>query len=262
MQVRRASGTPEVGSDALSATGRLNAQVELRSTSKGCAVRAQTRGRRSHGSVATGPQHYPRWPSPGLPPGLTIAIMCTASALGDSGSSAIHGEGDVVLGDGGTVHVRALRADDNARLTRLFEQLSDEAVYFRFLSPMRRSRAEPLELHRLDGTNHVGLVALVGDEIVAVARYDRISTTDAEVALEVADAQHGRGIGTLLLQQLAAVARTHGIRTLSAVALPANALLFKMLADTGWPLERHFDAGVVRLRVPIDRSPGPSQASC
>jgi GNAT superfamily N-acetyltransferase len=165
------------------------------------------------------------------------------------------------MSDGRAVHVRALRADDSACLTRLFEQLSDESVYFRFFTPTPRSTAAQLELKGLDGTDHVALVAIVGDEIVAVARYDRIASTEAEVALEVADAQQGRGIGTLLLKQLAMVARTHHIRTLSAVALPGNAKLFGMLADTGWPLERHFDAGAVRLRVQIDHSPDPSQAT-
>jgi GNAT superfamily N-acetyltransferase len=167
------------------------------------------------------------------------------------------------MSDGPAVHVRALRADDCARLARLFEQLSDESVYFRFFSPTPRSTAAQLELKALDGTDHVALVALVGDEIVAVARYDRLSSTEgeAEVALEVADAQQGRGIGTLLLHHLAVVAREHHIRTLSAVVLPGNARLFRMLADTGWPLERHFDAGAIRLSVRIDRSPDPSQAT-
>ena len=136
---------------------------------------------------------------------------------------------------------------------RLFEQLSDESVYFRFFSPTPRSTAAHLELKSLDGKDHVAVVALVGDEILAVARYDRLAATEAEVALEVADAQQGRGIGTLLLQQLAAVAREHHIRTLSAVALPGNAKLFRMLADAGWPVERHFDAGTVRLSVRIDQ---------
>jgi GNAT superfamily N-acetyltransferase len=189
-------------------------------------------------------------------------VSNTASSMSDSSSPAIQRESDVVLSGDRAVHVRDLRADDNARLTRFFEQLSDESVYFRFFSPTRRSTAAQLELKRLDGTDHVALGALVGDEIVAVARYDRISPTDAEVALEVADAQQGQGIGTRLLQQLALVAREHGIRTLSAIALPANTRLFRMLADTGWPLERHFDAGTVRLRVPIDRSPDLSHASC
>jgi GNAT superfamily N-acetyltransferase len=161
------------------------------------------------------------------------------------------------------MHIRALRADDCARLTRLFEQLSDESVYFRFFSPTPRGTAAQLELKGLDGTDHIAFAAFVGHEIVAVARYDRLASEEgeAEVALEVADAQQHHGIGTLLLRHLAVVAREHGIRTLSAVVLPGNARLFKMLADTGWPLERHFDEGTIRLSVRIDRPPVPSPAT-
>ncbi len=142
-------------------------------------------------------------------------------------------ERDVGLSGDRAVHVRALGPGDDARLTRFFEQLSDESVYFRFFSPTRRSTAAELEFQRLDGIDHVALVAVAGDRIVAVVRYDRISPTEAEVAIEVEEAQQGQGIGTRLLRQLALVAREHGIRTLSAFALPANARLFRMLADTG-----------------------------
>lgn len=181
-------------------------------------------------------------------------------ALTDADTSHDQHARPTVLTGRQSVHVRALRADDETRLARLFEQLSDESVYFRFFSPMRRSTAAQMELKDLDGTDHVALVALIGDEIVAVARYDRITATEAEVAIEVADAHQSRGIGTSLLQQLAVVAREHHIRTLSALALPGNTRLLRMLADAGWPLERHFDAGAIRLRVRIDGSPGPTSS--
>jgi GNAT superfamily N-acetyltransferase len=173
----------------------------------------------------------------------------------------IHAARPTLPAGGGAVHVRRLRADDETRLARLVEQLSNESLYFRFFSQTRRSIAAQMEVKDLDGIDHlalVALVALVADEIVGVARYDRITATEAEVALEVAGAHQSRGIGVLLLQELAVVAREHHIRTASAVALPGNTRLFRMLADAGWPVERHFDAGVVRLRVRIDGSPGPT----
>jgi GNAT superfamily N-acetyltransferase len=174
-----------------------------------------------------------------------------SSSPSDSRSSATRPETSIVLTDGRTVHARALRAEDDERLTRFFDRLDDEAVYFRFFSPTRRATATKLELQRLDGRDHVALAALQDGEIVAVARYDRISSTEAEVALEVANAHQGHGIGTWLLQQLAVTAREHGFRTLSAIALPGNASLFRMLVHAGWPLEQHFDSGTVRIRVPI-----------
>jgi GNAT superfamily N-acetyltransferase len=180
----------------------------------------------------------------------------TASAPSESSLPATRPARDIVLSDGRTVRVRALRTDDDKRLARLFDRLNDEAVYYRFFSPTRRATAAQLELQRLDGKGHVALAALLDDEIVAVARYDRIGPTEAEVALEVADAQQRQGIGAWLLRQLAVTAREHGFRTLSAIALPDNARLFRMLAHAGWPVERHFDAGTVRIRVSI--APPPS----
>ena len=56
----------------------------------------------------------------------------------------------------------------------------------------------------------MALVAELGDEIVAVARYDRTPGADeAEVAFTVQDDQQGRGLATIMLEHLAAVARTH-----------------------------------------------------
>ena len=44
-------------------------------------------------------------------------------------------ECDVVLADGGTVHVRPLGPDDADRLVAFHAGLSDETVYLRFFSP-------------------------------------------------------------------------------------------------------------------------------
>ena len=43
-----------------------------------------------------------------------------------------HWEADVVLRDGGTAHLRPIRADDADRLRRFYSRLSDETIYFRF----------------------------------------------------------------------------------------------------------------------------------
>jgi hypothetical protein len=50
-------------------------------------------------------------------------------------------EGDVVLADGGTVHVRPIRPDDAGRLLALHGRLSPESLYYRFFSPKPRLTA-------------------------------------------------------------------------------------------------------------------------
>ena len=95
------------------------------------------------------------------------------------------------------------------RLVAFHGRLSPESIYFRFFSPKPRLTDKEVErFTTVDMVDRVALVAELGDDLIAVARYDRWPGRDeAEVAFMVDDAHHGRGIATLLLEHLAAVAR-------------------------------------------------------
>ena len=101
---------------------------------------------------------------------------------------------------------------------------------------------------------HDARVALLGDEIVAAARYDVVSPGVAEVAFVVADEHQGRGVGTLLLEHLAVLARAQGIHTFAADTLPNNAKMLGMFAAAGWARESRFEDGTVRTRFSIEPS--------
>jgi acetyl coenzyme A synthetase (ADP forming)-like protein len=168
-------------------------------------------------------------------------------------------ESDVVLADGGTVRVRPITVDDEAALLALYEALSDESLYLRFFSPVPRPTAAQLErITRIDVHDHMALAAELGDELLAVARYDRIEpgADEAEVAFTVRDDQQGRGLGTLLLEHLAVVARANGIRVFSAQTLPGNSRMLNVFRDAGWESERTFDEGAIRVRFAIEPTPG------
>jgi len=172
--------------------------------------------------------------------------------MNDSGAPASSDwEGDVVLVDGATVHMRAMRADDERRLARMFERMSADSVYYRFFSPVPRATATSLELNRLGETGHVARVAVFGDDIVAAARYDVVKPGVAEVAFVVADDYQQRGVGTLLLEHLAVLARSAGIHTFAADTLPDNAKMLAMFAAAGWARDCHFDGGTVRTQFSI-----------
>src|SRR5262245_39296587 len=133
-------------------------------------------------------------------------------------------EGDVVLSDGGTVHVRPVRPSDAAKYRAFHAGLSSESVYYRFFSPKPRLSDKEVErFTTVDFHDRVALIALLGDDIVAEARFDRWRGVDeAEVAFTVADAHHGRGIATVMLEQLAAVGREFGLKRFTAEVLPDN----------------------------------------
>jgi predicted CoA-binding protein len=88
--------------------------------------------------------------------------------------------------------------------------------------------------------------------VVGVASYER-PTADgtAEIAMAVADHMHHRGVGTLLLEHLGALARRRGIREFNADTLADNHAMLRVLADAGLPIRRHVAGGVVESRIPL-----------
>lgn len=156
-------------------------------------------------------------------------------------------DADVVLRDGQTVRMRSIRPDDAERIERFHERQSPESIYFRFFSPRPRlSEREIRHFTHVDHRDRVAFVALLDDELIGVARYERYEGTDtAEVAFFVDDRHHGRGLATLMLEYLAAAARENGIARFRATTLPSNRKMLKVFAAAGYDVATHLDDGVV-----------------
>jgi acetyl coenzyme A synthetase (ADP forming)-like protein len=160
---------------------------------------------------------------------------------------------DVVLADGGTVHIRPIRSDDDDALLCLYSRLSEESLYLRFFSPVPPPTARQLEaLTDVDYRRRFALVAELNDEMVAIARFDRRGDgQEAEVAFTVQDDQQGRGLGTILLEHLAGAAQELGVRRFVASTLANNTRMLRVFADAGYQVQRRPDGGVIELSFPI-----------
>ena len=100
-----------------------------------------------------------------------------------------------------------------------------------------------------------GLVAVLGGEIIAAGTYHRdpLGDTDAaEVAFLVEDSQQGRGLGSILLEHLAAAAQERGIRRFTAEVLSENTKMLRVFMDAGYTVHREYDSGVVDLVFDIE----------
>ena len=163
---------------------------------------------------------------------------------------------DVVLRDGSTVHLRPIRPDDDGRLLDLLHRMSEEALYYRFLSVPRIDREKAQELVRVDLERQRVLVAEYGGDIVATAGYYISTHADrAEVAFAVADAWRGRGIGTRMLECLAEIGRRSGIRTFDAYVLGENRRMIEVFRESGFAVTRQLDHGVFHVSLDLDMSP-------
>ena len=187
------------------------------------------------------------------------------------GTEPRHYATDALLRDGSSVHIRAIRPDDKQRLLALFERLSSRSVYFRFFQTKQRLSDEELRYFtELDFTRDVALVATLreGQEehIIGVGRYFRMHehgqpTAHAEVAFTVADAHQGRGVGTLLLEHLAAIARMQGIDTFEAYVLGENNRMLEVFEASGFTVQRALDTGVFHVSFPTAETPQVRAAS-
>ncbi|MHA6799069.1 bifunctional acetate--CoA ligase family protein/GNAT family N-acetyltransferase [Bounagaea algeriensis] len=163
-------------------------------------------------------------------------------------------EADVVLSDGGTVHLRPIIPADADRIVALHGKLSERTRYYRYFGPYPRMPRRDVDRFTLvDYNRRVALVVVLGDEIVAVGRYDQLEQEhSAEVAFVVRDDHQGRGIGSILLEHLAAAARESGLRRFVAEVLAENSGMVRVFRDAGYQISRAIEEGVVRLEFDID----------
>ncbi len=155
----------------------------------------------------------------------------------------------VVLRSGDTAFIRPLTPDDKPALAEFHKRQSAESVYRRFFSPKPELTETELEhFTNVNMTDRVALVAESHDEFIAWASYERWPGRDeAEAAFMVDDKHHGEGVATLLLEHLAAIARSNGISRFTAEVLGDNRAMLAVFAKAGWPLQRRFESGVVDL---------------
>ena len=140
----------------------------------------------------------------------------------------------VTLPDGATLTLRELDPSDEPMLRAWFASLSSEARYHRFHGQvLELSPAAWRYLTRIDQHDHVGILAMQGDELLGVARMIRLADDPeiAEIAFLVGDEQQRRRIGSTLRDQLLAIARLRGYRKLYAYVLPENIAIRRLLGE-------------------------------
>ena len=164
---------------------------------------------------------------------------------------------DVILRDGSTLRLRAPMQEDAPAVASFFRGLSKRSSYLRFHG--FRTVDDELVAHFVDPdwVNRGVLVGTVAgpdgdDRIVAVGEYDRLRDPGAaEAAFAVTDELQGHGIGTRLLERLAALAAEEGIERFVAQVLPENRPMLDLFESTGFEVTRELEGGEFEVCFPI-----------
>jgi acyl-CoA synthetase (NDP forming)/RimJ/RimL family protein N-acetyltransferase len=161
-------------------------------------------------------------------------------------------EADVLLADGGVAHLRPIRPSDADRLVAFYERVSPESKYLRFFVPYPRlSNRDVKRFTEVDYVDRVAFIITLGENMIAVGRYERVENDHAEVSFLIEDAHQGRGIAQLLLEHLAQAARERGITRFVAEVLPENRRMAKVFADAGYRVSKGIEDGVLTVEFPI-----------
>jgi RimJ/RimL family protein N-acetyltransferase len=143
------------------------------------------------------------------------------------------------LRDGRPIEIRALRPDDGPGMLAAVGKTSMQSLRRRFFVPKKGfSEREMAFFLDIDFENHVALVAEIDEDghsvIVGGGRYVVVRPGQAEIAFVVIDAYQDRGIGTILMRHLAALARDAGLKELIAEVLPENIAMLKVFRKFGF----------------------------
>ncbi len=148
-------------------------------------------------------------------------------------------------------HLRPIRPDDDEALRRFHAAQSDESIYLRFFAPLRMlSDSDVFRFTNVDHVDRVALVVTMREELIGIGRFDRIDARSAEVAFNISDHYQGKGIGSVLLEHLAAIAQEFGIARFIAEVLPQNRKMLAVFSDAGYDVT-HVEDGVIELSFDI-----------
>ena len=149
--------------------------------------------------------------------------------------------------------IRGLEPDDHGALRAMFDRLSPDSKYRRFLSPAASFDVALRNVLDLDYVHRDAIVASLHGEIIGLGECHafRRSPTDVEVAVTVDDAFHRRGIGSELLDLMIARAAFHGATNVHASVLAENRPMLAMLYKIAPNAHKELDRGVVDLVFPL-----------
>ncbi len=160
----------------------------------------------------------------------------------------------VTLNSGCTLRFRAIKPSDEEEMRRLFYRFSEKTVYYRYFSPIKTMpHSKMQEYVNVDYRQTMSVVALLGDRIVAEARFVKDPNRPyADVAFVVDEEHQGQGIATHLLAMLVPLAKERGLSGFTANVLASNKGMMKVIEKAELPVTATIEAGEYSLTIPFD----------
>jgi len=164
------------------------------------------------------------------------------------------------LKDGTAVTVRAICPDDADGVLAAFKSADRDSIYTRFFTYKKDlSSAELIQITDVDFDRVVALVVTTSEgnreTLIGGGRYAVSDAADPSRAAEVAfftdGAYGGRGLASLVLGHLVAIARAKGLRQLEATVLSGNTPMLSVFRRSGLPVKESVLGDTVQFRFQL-----------
>ena len=120
----------------------------------------------------------------------------------------------------------------------VFDAMSELSRARRYLTGMSQLPPRLLSyLADVGRRDHVAWLATIDGHPAGIARYVAVDSCLAEVAFEVADQHHNRGLGSALLDTITTVACANRFVSVTATVHPANRASLRLLRKIGLRLQ-------------------------
>ena len=140
--------------------------------------------------------------------------------------------------DGAPIRLRPIRPDDVTLLRRFLEAVAPSDIRARFHGVMRDFSGPLLpRLTQIDYDREIALLGFRADEALPCGVVRLHADPDwvrGEFAILVRSDLHGRGLGTLLMRRIIALARLRGLRRIVGSVLRDNARMLTLLRELGF----------------------------
>ena len=157
--------------------------------------------------------------------------------------------------NGQAIRFRPIRPSDEEGMRRLFYRFSNEAVYYRYFTPVRSMPHGRMQAYvNVDWTTTMAIVGLVGPtgqgRIVAEGRYVREPHRPlADLVFLVDPEQQGGGVASYLYRLLTDLAVQRGLKGFTAEVLFSNQPMMKVFRKGPYPVKAVLENGIYSLTI-------------
>ena len=160
--------------------------------------------------------------------------------------------GTILMKDGRSAWLRSVRPSDFVAMRQFNHSLSIESLQFRFFTTQEPEDCVVFKLcEGGDVGDHLTLIAEMehDGELLMVGHgvYVKCNQTVAEFSVAVLDAYQGLGIGKVLLERLAHIARLQGFDTFRAITSAINQRMLTVFRHSGFPVDTVVSDGVAEI---------------